>query len=103
MKKNKKETDVTSSIISFETFRQIGNYEQSNLIQKEPSAFNGWIRVRKYKVTVEPIEEPNEVITERLQKLWDECDNSHHRQPLKAVAKQLGYELQGDSGSKRKK
>ena len=98
---NKKEVLDEGSIISFETFRKIGSYEQSNLMEKEPSAFNGWVRIVKYKVTVEPIEESKEVLIDRLQKLWDECDNSHHWQPLQAVAKQLGYELQGYAGNKR--
>jgi len=105
--KNKTATDANTvladSIISFETFRKIGSYEQSNLQSKDASCFNGVVNIRKYKVTIEPIEEPKEILAERLQKLWDECDNWHHWTPLKTIAMQIGYELKGDAGSMRKK
>ena len=94
---------LADSIISFDTFRKIGLYEQHNLQSKEPSCFNGSVSIRKYKVTIEPIEESNDILAERLQKLWDECDNHHHWTPLKNAAKQIGYELKGSAGSLRKK
>jgi len=94
---------LADSIISFDTFKEIGLYEQQNLKFKEPSCFNGNVSIRKYKITIEPIEEPNEVLGERLQMLWDECDNHHHWTPLKRAALQIGYELKGDAGSLRKK
>ena len=94
---------LADSIISFDTFRKLGLYDLHNLQSKEPSCFNGIVSIRKYKVTIEPIEEPNEVLAERLQKLWDECDNYHHWTPLKNAALQIGYELKGDCGSLRKK
>lgn len=104
-KKHKNETNTMSSdsIISFETFTKIGVFEKSRLQSKEPSCFNGSVSIRKYKVTIEPIEEPNEVLAERIQKLWDECDNHHHWTPLKNAALQIGYELKGNAGSIRKK
>lgn len=83
----------------FETFREIAAYERNNLKQKEPSSFNGWVRIKRYRITVEEIEEPKEVLCERLQKLWDECDNSHQWESLKATAKNLGYELKGSAGN----
>jgi hypothetical protein len=89
--------------IEFETFRDFGNYEVSNMTSKEPSCQNGNVRIVKYKVTIELIEEPFEVIAERLQKLWDECDNWHHVSSLTSYAKKIGYELKGSSGSKRLK
>lgn len=105
--KNKIATDANTvladSIISFDTFRKIGIYEQSNLLKSEPSCFNGDVSIRKYKVTIEPIEESNEILGERLQKLWDECDNSHHWKPIREMAKQIGYELHNSAGTKRKK
>lgn len=64
--------------------------------QIEPSCFNGMVRVRRYRVTVEEIEEPKEVIAGRLLKLWRECDNSHHYSPLMAEAKRVGVELPSD-------
>jgi hypothetical protein len=106
-KSSKKQKDVTNkkneenNVVSFETFRNIDLYEQRNLQDKEPSCFNGSVKIRKYRVTIELIEEPNEVLAERLQKLWDECDNHHHWRPLKDKALQIGYELKGNAGSKK--
>ncbi len=106
-KKNRTPADakpvLADSIISFDTFRKIGLFEQHNLQIKEPSCFNGNVNIRKYKITIEPIEEPNEVLAERLQKLWGECDNHHHWAPLKSAALQIGYELKGNAGSLWKK
>jgi hypothetical protein len=78
---------------SFETFRNIGNCAISNLTQKEPSCFNGSVSVVKYRVTVEVIEEPVEVLQERVRKLWRETKNMHHWMPLQNEAKKLGFEL----------
>lgn len=89
--------------ISFETFSKIESYNISNLTKENPTCFNGDIRIEKYKVTIEKIDEPKEVYAERLQKMWDECDNHHHVQPLLNTAKQFGIELLGERGSKRKK
>ena len=77
----------------FETFAELSNYQKRNLIFDEPCCFNGQVSVRKYKHTVELVDEPIEVIQARIQKLWDECDNHHHWQALKAAAKTYGLEL----------
>jgi hypothetical protein len=58
-----------------------------------PSCFNGIVRVERYRVTVEKIEESPLVYCERLLKLWRECDNHHHRAPLAHAAKRLGTDL----------
>lgn len=71
--------------------------------QKEPSCFNGWVRVKKYRITVEEVVEPVDVIAERLQKLWDDCDNHHNWQPLKNAADSIGYTLLGEVGKNRKR
>jgi hypothetical protein len=76
-----------------ETFRKIGQYELGNLTSDEPSCFNGRVSIHRYRVTVEKLEEPDEVLKERIQKLWDECDNSHHWGPLQDAAKGLGLKL----------
>jgi len=86
----------------FETYRQIGNWEIGKLEQLEPSCFNGMVRFRKTKITIEPIEEDKEVLAERLQKLWDESDNHHDSVPLEIAARSIGYELKGSRGNKRK-
>lgn len=92
---------VVSSSISFETFRKLSSYDISNIKKDEPSSFNGNIEFRKYKVTVEPVDESFEILSERLQTMWDKCDNFHHWNPLNSAAKSIGYELQGSAGSKR--
>lgn len=78
---------------SFETFRPIEYYSIREWTQNEPSSFNGEIKIRKYKITIEVIDEPIEVLQQRLQKLWDECDNMHHWRPLQEAAEKLGYTL----------
>lgn len=88
---------------AIETFRRFGAYEISNMSQSEPSCFNGDVRVRRYRITVEEITEPDDVIAARIQKLWDESDNHHHYDPLRRAAAEIGYELQGDRGGKRAK
>lgn len=76
-----------------ETFRKIGNYELGSLTAPEPSCFNGRVSIRRYRVTVELIDEPEEVLQARVQKLWDECNNSHHWGPLQEAAKSLNLDL----------
>ena len=88
--------------MSIETFRHVGDYELSNLCKSEPSCFNSYVGVEKFRITIEKIEESTEVYAARLQKLWDECDNHHDWMPLKNKAKQLGITLTGSAGSKRK-
>ena len=92
---------AVSSSISFETFRTLSSYDISNIKKDAPSSFNGNVEFRKYKVTVEPVDESFETLSERLQTMWDKCDNFHHWNPLKSAAKSIGYELQGSAGSKR--
>lgn len=72
-----------------ETFNSYISVHES----KEPSCFNGIVNVRKYRVTVELVDEPNEVIIERIQKLWWGSRNHHDYQPLVLTAKQYGLEL----------
>ena len=57
----------------------------------EPTAFNGIIEIRRYRITVELIDEPVEVLRERLKKLWRETERSMHRwDPMRAEALKLG-------------
>ncbi len=87
--------------IVFETFREIGSYQISNMTSEHPTCFNGNVNFRKYKVTIEPIEEPNEVLAERIQKMWDECNNHHHVEPLRKAAASIGYELKNRYGTNK--
>ena len=79
--------------VSIETFRDIGSYELRNLQQGEPSCFNGIVRAEKFIVTVEKVVEPVEVVRARIQKMWDECDNHHHREPLIRAGLKYGLDL----------
>lgn len=77
----------------FETFREFGSWERGRVEQNEPSCFNGKVSIRKYRITVEEVDEPKEVLEARLRKLWRECDNHHHWRPLHAEAEKLGITL----------
>lgn len=88
--KNKKTT--------IETFRNPDGYWLTQIKQDEVSSFNGRIEIEKYRVTVEKIEEPIEVLQQRIQYLWDVCDNHHHVKPIRERAKKLNYELKGSAG-----
>ena len=77
-----------------ETFRTPDDYSLQQLVHDEPSCFNGIVSVKRYRVTVEEIAEPDEVIVARLKKLWEECNNQHHMGPLRAAAKKYGVDLE---------
>lgn len=98
-----KKSPLEQNNISFETFRKIGLYDINNIKKEKPSCFNSIVEFKKYKVTIEEVEESNDVLAERLQKLWDDCDNYHHWQSLKNAAESIGYKLNGSAGSKRSK
>ncbi len=86
-----------------ETFRGIGDYELAHLTDNSPSAFNGFVRVEKFRITIERINEPQDVYAARLTELWETCDNIHHMQPLKATAARLGVTLDHSKYGKRRK
>jgi hypothetical protein len=92
-----------TNIISFETFKKIGTYEISNIKKDEPSCFNSIISIKKYKITIEEVEEPKEILAERIQKLWDICDNYHHWTAIENAAKSIEYKLIGSAGNNRPK
>ena len=91
----------TKAMKIIETFREISGYDLIGFTQDKSSCFNGIVRIEKYKITIEKIEESKEVYKERLQKLWDECDNIHHWTPMREKAKQLGVVIEGSAGSKK--
>lgn len=88
--KNKKTT--------IETFRNPDGYWLNQIKQDEVSSFNGRIEIEKYRVTVEKIEEPIEVLQQRIQYLWDVCNNHHDAKAIRERAKKLNYELKGSAG-----
>lgn len=90
---------------TIETFREVRDYELNGwgYNNEKPSCFNGSVSIKRYKITVEIIDEPIEIYQERLEKLWVECDNWHHWNPLKEAAASIGYTFKGECGSQRKK
>ena len=75
----------------FKTFQP--SLVQPNRIT-ERTVFNGICLIREYLVTVTELDEPVEVLRERLLKLWE--SKSHHSSDILAMeaeAKKLGIEL----------
>jgi hypothetical protein len=72
-------------------------------IQKDPSCFNCEVRIKKYRITVEEIEEPLEVYQERLEKLNSESGNHHDMLPLTNKAAELGIVLKTKWNSVKKR
>lgn len=104
MGKSRKESGLERfEKIEIETFRPFDSYIRRLAVQPEPFVFNGEVRVRRYRITVEEIESPVEVLAERIQALWDEADNHHHWTPLRNAAKEIGYELVGSPGLKSRR
>jgi len=69
--------------IEFETFRNLENsYGLDQLKKEEPSNIN-FLEYRKYKVTVELVEEPKEVLIQRLEDLRKETRDYDKNQRLK--------------------
>jgi hypothetical protein len=58
-----------------------------------PSCFNGEVSIRRFRITVELIDEPKEVLAERLRGLWRGTKNHHNSGPLQREAEALGIEL----------
>lgn len=91
---------------SVETYCRPDYYWRSKFTEnfKEPSCFNCGVSIKRYRITFEEIHEPNEVLEQRLLWLWMQSDNHHDWNPLKAVASQLGVELDPSQfGINRKK
>lgn len=61
--------------------------------RSEPGVQNGVASVRRYRISVELIEEPIEDIRNRIRKLWLQSDNMHDRDPLMLEARRYGLNL----------
>lgn len=71
-----------------ETFHEMGWYEKNQLVTPSPSVGNGAARVRRYRVTVELIDELDDVILERILALYDRpAVTFHDRETLRAYAR----------------
>jgi hypothetical protein len=60
---------------------------------EQPSVCNGDVRVTRYRITVEKVEEPIEIIADRLRQLWRQSNHHHEWWPLKEAAKKHGITL----------
>ena len=59
----------------------------------EPYCWDSEVFIHKYRITIERIEEPIEVLQARLQKLKDESKNMHHRDAIWKKATELNIVL----------
>lgn len=63
-------------------------------VEDQPRVFNGELSLRKFRITVEVINEPIDVLRDRLRKLWRESEpNIHARPVMHQAARELGIEL----------
>ncbi len=74
--------------IEFETFRDISSYEVGNLKRDKPSSIN-FLSYKKFKITIEPIEESNEVYIERLNNMLLVADGYNEKTRINAEIKRL--------------
>lgn len=58
-----------------------------------PQVGNGRVSVERFRITIEKVDEPPEVIHERIRKLWRTTSNHHHYDPLKHAAAKFGLDL----------
>jgi hypothetical protein len=85
----------TPEPIVFETFADTNDINRliRNTQQDKPSHVNNEICVQRYRVTIELIEEPDEVIRDRLLALDAELGHADKHRCIKAEAKRLGIDL----------
>jgi hypothetical protein len=75
--------------IEFETFRDLNNtYSVSQLKQEEPSNVN-FLNYRKYKITIELVEESNETLLARLEDLLKKSTGYNKIERVKKVISHL--------------
>jgi len=71
-----------------ESFTDPGHF----YVSTEPSSVNT-VSIRKYRITIEQVDEPVEVLRERLLLLWRKCNNHHEKLRLQEEAERLGCDL----------
>jgi hypothetical protein len=81
-----------SEPLVMETFRPPYS-EISSLRRDEPACFNGMVHVQRYRITVELIDEPKEVLQERLEALMAQTTRLNSKKDIELEAKRLGIEL----------
>ena len=78
----KKEFEIFSDSLN------IGGITDKEQSMKEPSAFNCQTRVRRVKVTLEKIEESEEIIINRLKELYAKETNWHNKSSMDKYCKE---------------
>lgn len=59
----------------------------------EPSTMNGDVDIVRYRVTIERLDDPPEVLHARLLKLWRSTErNWHNTDPMRAAARAIGMD-----------
>ncbi|MEA3225086.1 MAG: hypothetical protein U9Q07_03985 [Planctomycetota bacterium] len=76
-----------------ETFEIYGKLPWINPKTFVPGCFNGEVRVEKFRVIIEKVDEPKEETQRRILELWETSDNIHTWEPLRKEAERLGLVL----------
>lgn len=78
-----------------ESFEMYGRPNLGFYLSREskPDSFNGEVSLERYRVTVEKIEEPLEVLQERLRQIYAEVKGTRRADACLAAAKELGVDL----------
>lgn len=94
---------ATKKPLVIETFwNPTASLESTSRIHDAPFCINETVGIFKFKITVEQVDEPAEVLQERLRDLWRKCANHHHFTHMKQMGKALGIELAADELGKEK-
>lgn len=75
--------------VGFDDFR----FELDRALLSGSMVGNFGVKFRRYRITVEVIDEPVDVLKARLVKLWRGTSNHHDRPKLVAAAKTIGVAL----------
>lgn len=81
------------AIKQVEVFGLPNDYLLGQLGKKEPVVWNGDVLVKRYRITVEEIEEPLTVLKDRLETLLHKRGHVSDYASILAEAKRLGVEL----------
>jgi hypothetical protein len=75
-----------------ETFRPPSHINRRESDWNIPRAFNNYVMVKRYKMTIEEIVEPDEVVIGRLKKLYKETTNHYTRSSIASYAR-INYDI----------
>lgn len=77
----------------FETFREFDDAIIYNWTDPEPCCHCGKVYAKKYRVTIEEIEAPVEVMLKRIKELAGKIHNKSELRALKVLGEKYGLEL----------